>query len=293
MSKDYTKSIKTAFALVALGNFADAELALKALHAENPENPDILLGLAILLIYSADYESALPLLKKAMYKKPKVARIQILLSLVLAKLHRVDEAQEFFSSIYELAPEDDRLIRVRAAILMEQGKLSEALDSLSRYALNHPDDPWDVWNDLGSLYYQQEQYEQAEEAFRFALKSAENMGLNIPFVHFNLALCCSACGRYDEAKEQLSIALESDSELAPAWAALGVLVANDEDFDRAINFVGRAIELQPENPSHWYAMAQVMELFGDHKAAERCIGEGYRVSLGQQSRIPVQDEDTA
>ncbi|RKZ25700.1 hypothetical protein DRQ26_05515, partial [bacterium] len=239
--------------------------------------------------YAANYSEALPLLKSSLAQKSDVARVHILIAFVLAKLNRIDEASEFLKSAAQLDAEDERIQRVEAVILTSQGRFEEALASLSRYALDHPDDTWDVWNDLGMLYYQQEQYQQAEDSFRQAIKSAGAMGLVIPFVHFNLALCFNAVGRYSDAKEQLSIALEEDSELASAWSVLGLLVAVDEDYERAIEYIERAIDLQPENPSHWFAMAQVMEIYGDQSAAQHYFEEGYKAAQNIQALREIPD----
>ena len=274
MQNSVQKCVSEALALVFLGKFADAELALQSLRLEHGDNPDVALGLALLRLYCADYEGALAFLGEALPKKPDVARIHILMAFALAKTHRIDEATEYFYAAKGLNPDDERLLRVEAAIMMEHGKSEEALGALSMYALEHPDDPWDVWNDLGTLYYISEQFESAEQSFHQAIKSAGSMGLVIPFVHFNLALCCNAVGRLEEAKEQLSIVLENDSSFAPAWAALGLIVAGDGEFERAIEFLNHAIEIQPENPSHWYVMGKIMEQCGDIEAAEHYICEG-------------------
>ena len=282
MPAQYTKdAVSEALALVFLGKFADAELALSAMRTKEPDNPDICEALAILRIYAADYENALPLLDEAMRKMPDSARACILVALSLVKLHRLDEAAELYKIACELAPDDERLIRVEGAILIEQGNYDEALDCLSRYALEHPDDPWDVWNDLGSVYYAMQQFERA-------IEMAKRMGLSIPFVHFNRALCANALGNYENAKEYLSIALEADCELAPAWAALGLLIAADGEYERAADFIAKAIELEPEEPSHWYAMAQVMELSGDNEAASHYLTEGYKAAkrLQPDGEIP-------
>ncbi len=279
----------SALAMIYAGKFADAEFALQSMLAKDSGNADVMLALALLRLYSADYEEALSLLRDAVAQKPDVARIHILISFALAKLDRIEEAIEFLNNAYELDGGDERIRRVEAVILTSQGKFDEALESLSRYALDHPDDPWDVWNDLGTLYYKQEQFQQAEDSFQQAIKSAASMGLIIPFVHFNLALCFNAIGKFTDAKEQLSIALEEDGELASAWSTLGLLVAADEEYDRAIEYIERAIDLQPENPAHWFAMAQVMEILGDQNAAQHYFEQGYKAAQNLQPDREIPD----
>lgn len=279
------EEISRAFSLLAKGLFSDAELLLEVLHAKDPSNCDVVLGLATLRMHCADYEKALDLLLRAAEMRPEIGRIHLLIALALAKLHRPREAQEFLATARELDASDERIPRVEAAILMEEGKLEQALELLTTYALDNPEGSWDVWNDLGTLYYQLEQYERAQESFRRAIDVAQTMGLDVPFVHFNLGLCHNAVGDYDAAKDEFSAALALDSSFAPAWAALGLLIAADGDYERAADFVGRAIDIDPDTPAHWYAMGQVMEFAGDKQAAKHYFTEGYKALRRQRPEL--------
>jgi len=285
---DNKSDIITAIEYLTNGKLQNAELLFAKILSEESGNYDAMLGLAFIKVYMADYQEALPLLGDAIRIKPNVARIQFLMALVLAKLHRVDEAEEFLMNAIELDPQDERIPRVKAAILIEKGDFDEALKELKMYILEHPDEPWDVWNDLGTIYYSFGQHKLAQDAFNEAVKSAESMGISIPFVHFNMGLCCNSRGNDDEAKGYFSKALELDPEIAPAWAALGLMIAKETDYCRAIDFISKAIDLEPFEPSHWYAMSQIMELMGDSAAAEHYANEGYKAlrKLYPDANIP-------
>ncbi len=275
-------NISSVFALVRMGRFYEAVNTLEALLAKASDDMELVLAMASLKMYAGEYEEALQLLTEYVQKIPNDGHAYRLISLALAKLHRVEEATEFFNIAREIDPANENNERIESAIYMENNRPIEAFGKLMSYVLAHPDNSWDVWNDLGSLYYLQEQFESAKESFEKASDCAYGMGLVIPFVHFNLALCLNALGEYEEAKQQLSIALEHDAELAPAWSVLGLLVAADGEFERAVDFVERAIRLQPEQPSHWFAMGQIYEMNGDSEAAGHYFAEGYKAYLQLQ-----------
>ncbi|RKZ34589.1 hypothetical protein DRQ33_01830 [bacterium] len=282
------KKFRRAIELLSRGKLEEAEIELTAVLSVESDKVDALSSLALIKIYMANYQEAISLLGEAIRLNPEIARIHFLMSLALAKLHRLDEAEQFFLSGIELDPHDDAIPRFQSAIAMEKGNIDKALMELSSYVLENPEQTWDVWNELGTLYYMDQQFEYAKQSFSQSIRSAASMGLNIPFVHYNLGLCFNAAGKYDDAKEQFSIALELDSQLAPAWSALGILVAAEGEYEKAIDYINHSIELEPEVPSHWIAMGQVYELFGDKQSATHYFTQAYRAyrSYFPDSNVP-------
>jgi len=274
MSED---RIKEAFKLYSQGKFEDAEYEFAKVLVKEPDNPDALTGLGLIKSHLAEYEQALRYLGEALKRRPKVARLHYLLAIALLKLGRLDEAEEYYHSGMEIDRHDELARRYEALKLYSQGQYDEALKKYSDFVSDNPEQMWDVWNELGTLYYINQEYELARQAFQNAVMLARAMNLSLPFVHYNLGLCYNAMSDYESAREQFSVALELDSQLAAAWAALGVLIAYDEDYDRAIEFVDRAIDIEPENPSHWLAMAKVYELSGDRGSAEHYYQQAYQL----------------
>ncbi len=271
------EKIRNAFKLYSQGKFEEAEIEFAKVLVGEPDDPDALTGMGLIKVHMGEYDQALTFLGEALKRRPKVARLHYLMALTLLKLGRLDESEEYFYSGLEIDPEDALASRYQALKLYAQGNYEEALKRYSDFVSENPGQMWDVWNELGTLYYINQQYEFAREAFENAIELARAMNLSLPFVHYNLGLCYNAMSDYAAAREQFSIALEMDSQLAAAWAALGVLIAYDEDYDRAVEFVDRAIEIEPENPSHWLAMAKVYELSGDKSAADHYYTQAYQL----------------
>ena len=282
------KKLSDAIKFFISGRLEKAELNLTTIVSDDSENADALSTLALIKIYKGEYDDALNLLASAVRIKPNIARLHFLISFVLAKLHRTDEANEFFLSGMELDSNDEKIPRFQAAILIERGQFDTALDILSEYILDHPEETWDAWNDLGMLYYASEQFELAKQSFIKSAQSASLLGLSIPFVHFNLGLCFNVQGDYENARKQFSTAIALDPELAPAWSALGLLLAKDGEFERAFEFIEKSIELQPQEPSHWFAMGEAYELYGDGQASNHYFTEGYKLfkSLYPDNKVP-------
>lgn len=285
---EQNETLKNALKMLAHGNLFQAERELTAIVSDDSENADAISSLALIKIYKGEHNNALELLGYALHLRPNVARLHFLISFALAKLHRTDESEEFFLSGMELDSNDERIPRFQAALLMEQGEIDNALAVLSPYMLDHPDETWDAWNDLGILYYSSEQFELARQSFVKSAQSAQSLGLSIPFIHFNLGLCYNVQGDYENARRQFSIAVELDPELAPAWSALGLLVAENGEFERAVKFVRESIKIEPQEPSHWFAMGQVYELSGDDEASNNCFAQGYKLlkSIYPDKNVP-------
>ena len=288
MGKESEKRIKEGFRLYAEGKFEDAELEFSRALSEDLSSADAYMGMGLIKFHLGEYDLALGYLGEALRLRPEVARLHYLVALTLLKLGRGDEGDEYYESGREIDRHDEMAVRYQALRLYSRGQYEEALKKYRDFVEDNPNQMWDVWNELGTLYYINQQYELARESFQNAITLAGQMNLSLPFVHYNLGLCYNAMSDYPAAREQFSIALEMDSQLAAAWAALGVLIAYDEDYDRAIEFVDRAIELEPENPSHWLAMAKVYELSGDKAGAQHYYSQAYQLlrELSPDLEIP-------
>ncbi len=289
MADKFDEILGKAKELYVKGMLSEAEPLLEALLYERHDDPDVLSMLGLIKMHKADYNSALRIFSAALDKRPDVARLHFQIALALAKLHRVDEAEQFLLSGLEIDPADDIADRVKAAILIERGQFEEAYKILSMLVNEDKVYEWDVWNDLGKVYYEMEQFEHAHESFEHAIGLAKVLGIELPFLYYNLGLSELAQGMRQKAKVSLSKALELDSELAMAWSMLGGLVAEDGDAERGIDYIGRAIDLQPEEPTHWYMMARVYEMIGDKQAAEHYLLEGYKAFIAQMPDYQVPD----
>lgn len=270
-------SLKSAFSKYASGKLKEAEIEFSAILEEMPFCYDAALGLGLVAIRCGDYEKATEYLTLALKGHSRVARIYLLLAFALAKQGKIDIAKEWFTSAIEIDPNDEHIPRVKSAILLEEGKIDEAEKLILQYLPSHLDESWDMWNDIGRISYANEDYERAMECFLKAIESAEKMGLAVACVYHNLGLCYNAIGDYINARKFFNYSLQIDSSFAPSCCAIGLIEASEGEYERAEEFILKAIELSPEEPSYWYAMAQVKSEQGDQSSAEHYYQEGYKI----------------
>ena len=285
---EYRENFEEALQFMAKGQVFDAELKLQILHSEYSEDFKVLSKLGLIKLYKAEYDDALILLGEALRVRPDAVEIAGMISLSMAKLKRLDEAAEFLAYSKEHEQIGMWANRAEAAIMIEHGLFDRALQILLIFTTENSELSWDVLNDLGRCYYELGEFCHAEEAFTNAIENAQLIGLQIPFLYYNIALCQLEAGMRDEAKDSISQALELDSELAIAWSTLGVMVAEDEDIERGLDYLERALRIEPEEPTHWYMIARIHKLNGDSETAEQHMLEGYRAlqALQPDKEIP-------
>lgn len=270
-------ALNRAFNNYAKGKLKEAEAEFSAILEDEPSCYDAALGLGLVAIQCGEYEKATDYLILALNGHPRSARIYLLLSLALARQGRTDIAREWLLSASQINPNDERIPRIESAILVEEGRFEEAEKVILSYSLSHPDETWDMWNDIGRIFYAEENPEKAMEYFLKAAESAAKMGLSVPCIYHNIGLCCNAIGDYINARKAFSRSLQIDPSFAPSLCALGLLEASEYEYERAEELILRAIEISPDEPSYWYAMAEVKSEQGDQGAAEHYYQEGYRI----------------
>ncbi len=179
---------------------------------------------------------------------------------------RFEEAVDEFLQAYRYAPDDSFLAKhvIRGYLMIHD--FENARTHAEKLADDYPDDPA-AWFMLGRIYREQEQYEEATEAFRKALdltsfnvfiydellKAEEESNDYVSVVdiymklvqihpdsallHERLGLSLAQIDKNDEAKVYLQEALELDSELTAARNLLGLIhLQMDENESAAAQF---------------------------------------------------------
>ena len=152
---------------------------------------------------------------------------------------RMDESEQEYLTAIALEPSADTWGAL-ARCYMKRGRSLAAADAMEHEA-QFSTRPYLTWNDLGYLYLQLNQPENAAKAFAkaarstpAALKAADN-----GFFEFKVAQGSSA-----------------------AWDALG-------DSERAITYQEKAANLEPNVPAPWRRLAKMYEQAGRFDDANR------------------------
>jgi predicted membrane-bound spermidine synthase/lipoprotein NlpI len=164
----------------------------------------------------------------------------------------------------------------RAERLAKLGKLEESIDCFRKATQARPQLTIEVYNRIGLICTQQEDYVRGVEAFKKAIEYYEQtkVGPNIGSVRFNLGLALRRLGREKEAVEQLlkvvddfRTGLQDRPNSPELHEGLGSALLVLAEFDAAAKAFERAAELNPDDLANYLNLAKALELQGLHDQA--------------------------
>ena len=141
----------------------------------------------------------------------------------------------------------------RGNVLMEQGRIEEALAQYREFLRTDPADA-DGHNKLGVVLMRAGRFEEAVASFRRSV----DLQPNTPGPHDNLGVALMQAGRLDDAVAsfQRAVALQPDSP--KALNNLGTALMATGRFSGALVPLQRAVDLQPNNPGALNGLGQAL-----------------------------------
>ncbi len=152
---------------------AEAEVAYRAVLADEPRSFLALHGLGLIALRQNKLEEGAQLISAALESSPRQADAHLNLSRVQLMLGKPDEALRCAERALALRPADAAAHLARAAALMSGRPAAQALDILRAAVLKVPEHA-DGWVDLGSAHLSMRQEEDALECFKRALQIDAN-----------------------------------------------------------------------------------------------------------------------
>lgn len=132
---------------------------------------------------------------------------------------------------------------------------------------------------LGLFHLARQDLPAAEASYREALK----LNPQLLAARLNLADLLRAAGRDEEARQQLTQALQTAPASGSALHALGLLEARAGNRDRALDYLRQAAALESAGYRHRYVYAVALHDFGDPSAATAVLEQLHRA-------LPAQEE---
>ncbi len=195
--------------------------------------------------------------------QPKLAEAENLLGIIAASMGDVDAANAHLSRAVALAP----------GVAMFQANLSEALrlsdqpelglEAAQRALEIDPNLPGALVN-LGAVYYELRNYEEAVRAYRKAVAASPNL----PPAHVSLGNALTRLWRTDEAIAAYRRAIELNPLAAEAWVGLAEALSLCDAVGDSVAALRRAVALAPN-----YAVAR--EALGSALLARGDFAEGW------------------
>ncbi len=175
---------------------------------------------------------------------------------------RLDEAQELYRQVLDVAPTHSTALHLLGVIAHRRGELERA-EELIRAAILHDPRYAEAHNNLGNLLRDRGRMDAALAAHRAAL--AINSG--DCEIHFSLGVTYQAAGRPNEAGEAYLQALALNPSYGGAWVNLGNVLAGQGRREEALACFSRAIEIRPGLAEAHYNLARLFQQGGEVDAA--------------------------
>jgi tetratricopeptide (TPR) repeat protein len=278
--------------LLERGRPDETESHFQMLLRRNADHAPAELGLARINFQRGRLSEASNLLTRSLHDPHTAKSANALLASVQRALGNVSAAEEASQRGATLPPDapwpdpfwDEasqfrvgrKALLEQATTLMDQGRVEEALASLSVVTSEYPDDE-EGWYLKGWAYNQRQQPVEAERALREHLRRSPrsakghaqlavallsqkrfqeainvlNTALQLKAtwreLHYNLGYACAQLGRTNEAISHLREALERDPNYLPTYLALAEMLIRRSEKDQARRLLSQALQLSPSD----------------------------------------------
>ncbi len=214
------------------------------------------------------YERALPLLES------RDARDSC--RLALARIHirtqQPDRAVAPLKAILADKPAFPGANRMLGDAYLALGKKDDALDAYLAER-RHTGETGELTAGIARLYYDAENWDKAEEAYRELLKSDRT---SAP-IHFRLALIYLRSGDMKKAREYFSDGLDLGEPDAALFCEFGNAYASREMTEDAVEAFHKCTLLQPDRAGAWKALGEQYEAASQPLQAARCYEKLYEL----------------
>ncbi|MGD0462850.1 MAG: tetratricopeptide repeat protein [Tepidisphaeraceae bacterium] len=257
------------------GRLDEAQRVYRQLLAQDPNCPDALHLLGVLLFQRGQHQPAIDLIRRAIALYPagamyhsNLARILVAakrpdeaivahqqaaalqpnnpqayndLGSVLLTARRVDEAIAAYRRAVELGPELPGAWSNLASALQVGGQLSEALNCCKKALAIQPNYV-EAIGVLGNILCDLDQFDEAIAEFQRAIA----LRPDIPELHNNLGLGLLRRGRFDEAIAALDKAIALQPDYARAWSNRAKVLRDQGRLEEAAAAAYRALAISPD-----------------------------------------------
>ncbi|MDJ0567727.1 MAG: tetratricopeptide repeat protein [Pleurocapsa sp. MO_192.B19] len=172
-------------------------------------------------------------------------------ALTLYSLKRYELAIAAYDQAIEIAPENLWVWNNRGEAYIRLGQVEQAIFDFQKAIELDPSRSFVPWNNLGKLYYQQQDYQKAIEAYEQALGSKKDY---LPAL-VGLGNAQKAIKLYSQATESYDRALVKNPDYHDAWYGKGSVAENLRQYQTAKEYYQKAFELKPD----WQAVMQALE----------------------------------
>jgi protein O-GlcNAc transferase len=281
------------------GRLAEAEKIYRQVLAQQPDHPDALHRLGMLMDHLGRPEAGVELIQRAIQHRPNLAGAHSNLGNALANAGRINEAIAAYRTALRLEPNSAEAQNNLGAVLANTGQLQEAIalfqgairrrpdfseayanlgDALSgtgkldeaiaayREVIRLRPDHFQAYNKLGNALQRKEQFSEAIGAHRYAIQLKPDFAE----AHNDLGFALIRNGELDESIAAFRQAIALNPDFSIAYSNLGAALKDKGQFDEAIAALREAIRLKPDFAD---AHSNLGSVLAEQGTLDEAIGE--------------------
>ncbi|MCF6294079.1 MAG: tetratricopeptide repeat protein [Flavobacteriaceae bacterium] len=281
-----------------------ADQLLNELYEIEPTNEEVFIQKANILSKKDNHEEAISILQQALEFSEYNADIFSLIGMEYLFLDKFEDAKLYFLKCLEADYEDYSALynAIYCFEYLEQN--TEAIEYLDTYLQKNPYCEV-AWHQLGKQYINTKDYKKALAAFDFAIisddlfigaylekgkvleklkqfnEAIENykitLALDDPtsFALLRIGKCYEKLGQDDLAVQHYYKTVEEDPLLDKGWIAITNFYNKNKNYQKALYYINKAINIDAENVIYWKLYAQINQRLNFLEEAER----GYKKTL--------------
>ena len=212
-------------------------------------------------------ENAIETFNESILIDPAKSQTYSILATCYYELGDSKKAIESGTKGYEMSPEDFQTNYTIGQILALTGNKKDALFHVEKSVQLDPSNTESI-RQLATLYYDNGEKEKSVKTFEEAIKQ-ENDKIIKANLYFNLGVLYMQLDQFEDAEDNFFSAYDLNPEDTEALSGIAQTFENAEKWRRASKFYRELIELDPENPDHYKGMARVLIKQGDMDGATK------------------------
>lgn len=236
-------------------NYAEAMQVVRYAEICYPDSPEVKFIRAKVLLGSEKLDEVLVLLKELEAEEPEWSAVHILRGKVYLLQNRPEDAEVEFNTALRKDPEDIfDLSFVISDFFIESEEIDYAIKFLEQVIGQLPPNA-DMFFQLASCYERMGKDEQAEAYYE---KSLDEAPFNV-YTWLTLGLLRDRSGRYEQALEAFDFALTIDDDFEPTLFSKANTLIAMERYTDAIDLLNDLIKELPTNPYAMCLIAECYE----------------------------------
>jgi tetratricopeptide (TPR) repeat protein len=237
-----------------------------------------------LFFLDAQYLNAAIAWKKADALQPLHQRDRFTLAMAYIKLKQEKWAREELETLRKGYPRNTLYLYWLGRLDYDARAYHEAIAKFQEVVRLDPK-MMRAYDNLGLCYDYLGRYPEAVENYSRAIELNRAQAAPSPWPHLNLGLALMALNRFDEAESQFEEAIHYDANFAHAHYHLGQVLQKKDELEKAVREFQDAIRLDPSYAEPHYALGKLDQRLGKHDDAQQEIKKFQELQRGEQSDL--------